>query len=462
MKRFSLGVMMAMSVLVVHQASALDVTVMNSGDWSSTTPDAPWPGGVLPGTNDSVEITAGVVITVDVDATIGFLYGDGAALMSPDVTLTVLGDTAGAYGTHQLASFDASAAGNTVIYRGNSFWAKRTDYYNLEFAGAGDFYNGPIPGSAAVPMHIAGNMTLSGTNVAVQQGADISINGNLSMLGATNKWDTSSFNLVVGGDTSVTGTRALLVDLDGASGTNIFEGNVTVGPSALAWNVSDVIQWSVGGSLTNLGLIAGRGYGSITFAGNGVIGGNPITLPTITVSGSYLVGTTITLLTNTPTLTGTLIFDLAMTNKLMLRSYPTNLLTLYYDSNLEVVNSGAAPTVGSVYTFFGATNFDGTFTSISLPTLDPGLSWSDQLLTSGSFAVVGDNAGSPILIPSAAGSQLTLTWDSDLFPGYHIQVQTNAIGIGGDWIDTPSGTVSPYVTGIDPANTAVFYRLAKP
>src|SRR4029077_17526309 len=135
--------------------------------------------------------------------------------------------------------------------------------------------------------------------------------------------------------------NGLLLDLDGALGSDYFAGDVTVNPSATGgWNVSDVRRWVVGGSLTNNGLIAGgKGYGSIAFNGTGIITGKPFTLPTLTIGGTYMIGTTITLWTNPPTLAGTLIFDLARTNQLFLKSYPTNPLTLYYSGSLEVTNS---------------------------------------------------------------------------------------------------------------------------
>ncbi|MGC3957276.1 MAG: hypothetical protein QM813_04705 [Verrucomicrobiota bacterium] len=284
---FGITVAALAALLVVPSGHAADITATGSGNWSSTVPDAPWPDGIVPGTNDSVDVESPFTITVDTDTTCAFLYGSGTVTLASGVKLDILGDLAGAQGAQQLAVLDATATGCTVNYHGNPFWAKRTDYYHLIFSGAGDFYNGIIPGSPAVPMNIAGNMLISGTNVAVQQGADITIGGNLTITGATNKWDTSSFFLTVKSNTSLTGFRALLVDLDGALGSNYFTGNMTVGASVLAWNISDVTQWALGGSLTNQGLIAGKGYGSIDFKGAGIITGNTLKLPTITVSGSY-------------------------------------------------------------------------------------------------------------------------------------------------------------------------------
>ncbi len=446
----------------ISQSLAAEISPTGDGNWSSTVPDAPWPGGILPATNDGVYFSSPYTITVDSNATCAYLDGDGTVTLAAGATLNVLGDPGGGLGAQTLQTLNATAAGCTVDYKGNPFWAKRTDYYNLTFSGSGNFYNGVIPGSGAVPMNIAGDMTLSGTNVAVQEGADIDIGGNLLILGATNKWDSSSYNLTVHSNTFLTGVRALLVDLDGATGLNNFMGDVTVGSNAFAWNVSDVIYWQVGGNLTNLSLIAGKGYGSITFAGNGKITGKPITLPTITVSGTYLIGTTITLITNTPTLTGTLLFDLAQTNQLVLKAYPSNPLTLYYSGNLNIINSGAAPVSGSTYKFFSATNFDGSFASTTFPALSDGLSWVDNLLLGGSISVSGSPVGSPTLSLSRNNLTVTLSWDSATFPGYSVQARTNSAGIGnGGWAATGSGTSSPFVTTVNPSGPPVFYRLVK-
>ena len=438
---------------------AADIKASGSGNWFSTVPGAPWPNGVVPRTNDSADVESPFVVTVDSTVTCAYLHGSGTVTLAPGVTLNILGDASDAFGAQQLAVLNATAAGTTVNYRGNSFWAKRTDYYNLVFSGHGDFYNGSIFGSNAVPMNIAGDMILSGTSISVQQGADISIGGNFMLLGLSNKWDSSSFYLTVGSNTVVTGARALLMDLDGSLGSNYLGGNVIVGPTSLAWNIADGTQWGVGGSLTNLGVISGTGHGSISFDGTGIITGKPLKLPTIAVNGTYRIGTTILLTNNTPILNGTLIFDIATTNQLVLQSDPSNPLTLFYSGNLEVVNSGPAPAPGNNYTLFSALGFGGGFDSTSFPNLPTGLSWVDNLAASGSISV---EAVVPVITLSRNNQILTLSWDSGAFPGYSVEVQTNSLGIGTNWIPTGSGTISPFATTLDPGSPPVFFRLAKP
>lgn len=454
------------SLLFPSLSRAADIAATGSGNWSSTVPDAPWPGGIVPSTNDSVEVDSPYTVLVDTNVTVAYIYsvfGDtaGTVTLAPGTTLTVVGDTAGAFETQTLAVLNATAPGCTVVYTGNCFWAKRTDYYNLVMsnstATSSDFYNGGIPGYDATAMHIYGDMTIVGSN-KVQQGADVLVDGNL-ILGTNSSWDASSFKLIVKSNTFVAG---LLLDGDGALGTNYFMGNMTINPSTKGgWNVSDVTQWAVGGNLTNNGRIAGGlGYGSISFNGTGVITGTAFKIPTITINGTYTIGTTITLTTNTPTLKGTMVFDLANTNQLILQSLGTNFATLYYDGGLKIVNSGATPAPGKKYTLFNAIAYDGTFVSTNFPALPAGLSWVDNTRTDGSISVVGSALGSPKLNLTAAGTALQLSWDSTTYPGYVVLAQTN--GLGGTWKAAGSTSVSPFNTTINPANPAVFYRLYHP
>jgi hypothetical protein len=463
------SLLIACAVSFACAMHADDITATGSGDWESTVPDAPWPNGVVPGTNDSVDVEDPFVVTVRSNAAAAYIYGSGTVVMAANALLNI-DDPIGANGNAGIANFDASAPGNTVLFSNNPFWAKHQDYYNLVFSNTTttnliDFYNGYVNSEdPAAAMTIAGDMTVIG-KIKVQQGDDFTILGNL-VLGTNAQWDCSSFNLNVTSNTFIGG---LMLDLDGASGSNYFGGNVLVSSNAVGWNVSDVVQWGVGGSLTNQGLIVGKGYGSITFSGSGVITGKPIKLPTIGVSGNYLIGTTITLTTNTPTLTGTLNFDLANTNQLVLLTYGTNLMTLYYAGNLNVINSGPTPTAGKTYKFFSATNYNGAFDSTSYPTLPSGLYWIDNLLTSGSITVGGSGPVSIVITSSQynpATHQFTLTWTSTPDATYSLQYSTNLITdpFANNILATgiPSGGSQTTDTVTVPASNAGFFRVSQP
>lgn len=439
---------------------AADITATGSGNWSSTVPDAPWPGGIVPGVNDDIDVESPNVVTVDTNEVIQYIYGSGSVIMAPNVTLNVVGDASGANGTQALTNLDASALGNTVIFSGNPFWAKHQKYYNLIFSNTVstsqlDFYNGNIavPGDNAVAMAIAGNMSVIG-KIKVQQGDDFTINGDL-VLQSNGTWDCSSYNLTVLGNTTIGG---LMLDLDGALGSNYFGGSVTVTSNSLGWNVSDVTNWVLGASLTNNNLIAGTGFGCINFIGSGIItGSKPLTIPTMTVTGTYAVATTITLITNTPTLNGTLIFDLARTNQIVLL---TNAGTaLYYSGNLNVINSGPPPSAGNTYKLFNAPSYGGTFAATNFPSLPAGLSWIDNTLLNGSI-MVSSGVGRPTLNIAHGVNSVILSWDAATFPGFHVQAKTNGVG---NWSNLSGGTASPLSVSTTAGNNqAVFFRLANP
>ena len=444
-----------LSVLLFATLShAADITATNNGNWGDPTI---WMGGAVPGINDDADIPVNINVIVNTNASVQYIYDNGTVTMAAGATLNIVGDPAGAEGTYQLGSLDTSAVGNTVIYSGNPFWAKHQNYYNLVFSNSvatnqQDFFNGVVNSQdPAAAMTIAGSMTVIG-KIKVQQGADITVDGNLT-IGTNSSWDCSSFNLTVTGNTVVTG---LLLDLNGALGTNNFLGNMTVNHSAAGgWNLGDVIYWNVGGSLTNNGLIAGIGYASIAFNGTGNIAGSAIKIPTLTVNGTYTIGTTITLTTNTPTLNGTLVFDLANPQKIIL---PANVGTsLYYSGNLNVINSGPPPTSGATYQFFNAPSYGGAFTSTSFPSLPAGLSWVDNTLVNGSIAVQ-TGGGRPTLGIASSGGLVTLSWDTTTFPGFHVQAQTNWTG----WVNPVGGTVSPFSIPIGPVNQTVVFRLSNP
>jgi len=447
---------------------AADITATGSGNWSSTNADAPWPNGVVPGTNDDADIESPYSVTVDTNITVQYIYGSGAVTVAPNMTLNILGDAAGAYGTAQLKTLNATASGCTVIYSGNPFWANQCDYYNLEFCNTNyvdpyppyypvQFFNNFSSSLGPTSMTIAGNMTVIGyVGVQLGLGTTFTINGNLT-LGSNCFWDCSSGNLVVVSNTILGG---IMKDLDGANGSNSFGGNFTVSAPTGDWELGDVVTWGIGGSLTNEGEINGTGYASISFDGTGEIGGNPVTIPTLTINGTYDIATTITLTTNTPTLNGTLVFDLANPGEFIFPAYVGT--SFYYAGNLTVIDSGAAPAPGGYYQFFNAPSFGGAFNAISYPNLPAGLSWNDNTFSDGSISVSGEIIGAPTLALTGSGGILTLSWDSTTYPGYHVVTTTNLAGPAAAWVDTGSGTVSPYATPINPTNGAVFFRLSNP
>jgi len=485
------------------------ITATGSGNWSSTIPDQPWPGGIVPGTNNGVNVLSGINITVDTTNAIcqfiyssdnvpGYNISSGTVTLAPGSTLTISGQNEG-WGTQTLGVLNATATNCTVNYQGNAFWAQRCNYYNLVFSGWGDFYNGDIPNYGGVAMTIFGNFSVIGTNIPADQiglysgvnvetGSNVTVLGDLT-IGVNDAYDCSDSITWVAGNTYCAG---LLWDKDATYGSNYFGGNLTILPSSMlitnsnntllikmgvaavygGWDVADVAQWAVGGNLTNNGLIGfGTNYGTIFFNGTGIIAGsNAFTIPTMVINGTYEIADTITLTTNAPTINGTVVFDLANTNQIVLNA-GTNWFWYTTNGTLDVINSGAAPVAGNSYTLF-VTNgmagggYGGGFSNISLPSLSPGLFWVNELLTNGSIVVGGNGGGgSPTLTMSRTGSTLNLTWSTSTYPGYQVYTLTNSAGVitnlSHSWQATGSNT-SPATFTINPNGPPTFFRLRNP
>src|SRR5437016_5989610 len=130
----SLTVFIVLTALCVIPGRAATISATGSGNWDSTTPNAPWPGGAVPAATDNVIIGAGFTVTVASPASVnnltvngtgvcqnnssltasGNISGSGTLAQGASATLTVAGATSG------LTILDATASGNTVNYTGNA------------------------------------------------------------------------------------------------------------------------------------------------------------------------------------------------------------------------------------------------------------------------------------------------------------------------------------------------------
>ena len=146
--------------------------------------------------------------------------------------------------------------------------------------------------------------------------------------------------------------------------------------------------------------------------------------------------------------------------------------SIVYGGTLVVTNLGdTAYANGSsnVFRLFKITgnNISGSFTSITLPALPAYEFWKTNLTLDGSIALVNTNApintSPPPIQFSLNGTQLTLSWPTNL--GWILQSQTNSLGVGlyTNWVDVAgSASQTTAVITNNPANPTVFYRLRLP
>ena len=440
----ALAVLTMLSALFLGVSRAATIVATGSGNWSSTTPGAPWPGGVVPASTDNATVNTPHTVTVDTTATIDYISGSGTLAMAPNATLNVTGATGGT--GVSVATLNASATGNTVNYQGNAYFTKYTTYYNLIWSG----YGGPFVTS---PLTVLNDFTMSGSNGGQAGSGGLFVGHDLSV-GPGCNWDISCAAIAVTNNTLVRG----ILRIGCGSGNIAHFKNVTVN-SGGTFNLGDTIRATISGNLTNNGTITGTGHASIHFTGTGqIIGASPVSPPTVSFEGITTIRDALNL-TFTPDFVGTVVFDLADPKKVTCAG------TLYFGNELTVINTGGALTSGSSYQLFSAPSYNDpyTFATINLPALAPGLSWVDNLTKTGTISITGTaGGGSPTISLLNSGGSLTLSWDDATFPGYTVQAQTNSAGAGisGNWINTGNGT--PYTVPIDPANPSVFFRLVHP
>lgn len=126
-------------------------------------------------------------------------------------------------------------------------------------------------------------------------------------------------------------------------------------------------------------------------------------------------------------------------------------------ASLSVNNDGPPLVLGNSFKLFSQ---PVSFTSVSLPPLDAGLAWQNNLAVNGSIQVVVPSATPPTLVVTQTGNTLNFTWTDASF---HLQSQTNSLtaGLSGVWHDYPGGGTSGVNVTVNPANPTVFFRLSQ-
>jgi autotransporter-associated beta strand protein len=254
------------------------------------------------------------------------------------------------------------------------------------------------------------------------------------------------------------------------SATNVYSGSTTIGGGTLALGIHGSINNSPtidvqSGSVFDVSAVSGgytlgasqnlRGIGSVVgnVTANGSVTPGETGIGTLTFSGSLVLAGTTTMEINRDTSPNT---DLIVAN------------SLTYGGSLVVNNIGSNPQAGDIFDLFDWTTRSGSFGSITLPTLDPGLSWdTSNLSVNGTITVssgTGVNTGRTNLTFFVSGSTLDISWPAD-HTGWRLQSQTNPVSVGlrSNWFDIPGSTMTNHVVmPVTPANGSVFYRMVYP
>jgi autotransporter-associated beta strand protein len=218
------------------------------------------------------------------------------------------------------------------------------------------------------------------------------------------KIDTAGFNVTVGqalqhsaisGDSATDGgltkNGAGILTL---GNTNTYTGNTIINTGTLALGSAGSIascrsiSVAVGAvfavSAVTGGFTVGAGQ---TLSGGGSVNG------AVAINGTIAPGNSVTIgmltLSNAPTLNGVTLMKINRNNGTPLNDQivlPSGGIT--YGSTLIVTNIGASLTAGDNFHIFAATNYNGTFATLNLPSLGTGLAWNTNALTNGMLSVI--------------------------------------------------------------------------
>ena len=211
---------------------------------------------------------------------------------------------------------------------------------------------------------ITGDAVVGGASTVSTLTVNVTGSGAISYGGALGGTGSNANNLAL----AKTGTGALTL-----AGVNTYTGATTITSGTLLVN----------GSLANTSTtVAAAG----TLSGTGSIAGSVISNGTLAPGVNGIGSLTIS---GTLTLSGTSAFALNKTGTTLTNDLVQGLTGVTYGGTLNVTSTGDALTAGDTFSLFNSTNYAGSFTSINLPTLGTGLTWStSQLGVNGTVKVI--------------------------------------------------------------------------
>lgn len=351
----------------------------------------------------------------------GLKFSTGTSIYHLQGGTLQVGGTDGIQASTGTYNFDLSGgtvkvAGSNLTTQVNGTLATGTTT-TLDSNGFSGAWSGNLSGSGSLAKIGSGAFTLSGTNT---YGGSTSITTGTLALGANTALPSSTALSVANGATLAVGTAyASAGSLTGAGAVTFNGGGLTVG--------SDNTDTLFSGTISGSGSLSKNGTGTLTLSGsnsyahttvasgklivaasvgNSAIGTGVFTVgPSATFAGSGNVAASLT------TMQGTLlpgdagVATLNFANSLTLAGTSILQLDLASAGNYDQLFIGGTfttggalsvsllngydPVTGTSFHLFNTTNpIAGTFSSVSLPSLDAGLSWdTTSLYTSGTLAV---------------------------------------------------------------------------
>ncbi len=347
-------------------------------------------------------------------------------------------------------SISQSGSFNTLLIT-NGGAVEAANAYVGQFAGSGNLLS-------------VGNGTFTVTNATsdavldVRRGSAVFNGGNITADQLVLNNDTGSPD-ALGTFTFNTGTlnaRAATV----ANGSLFTVGN---GSSPATYNMS--------GSITNRHSFA-DGFNvpaNATLTGNGTITGTLVISSGGTLSPGASIGKII--MNDAPYLLGTVAMEISKTGSTLTNDQIQVTGPFVAGGALTVSKIGAtALASGDSFKLFNAGSYFGSFSSITLPSLAPGLSWTNTLSLDGTIAVTGTAIVLPPAISSVTknGTNLSFNVTGGAAGGsWNLLTSTNVALPLTSWITNNSGVFDGagnvnFTNGINPTEPQRFFRLKTP
>jgi fibronectin-binding autotransporter adhesin len=342
-----------------------------------------------------------------------------------------------------LADCDASVIGENssgsnnvaVLADPGSRWLNA---FSLQVGGAGSgnqcwITNGALAQAGGV---ILGAQASSSNNLLHVQGAtlivtNVSNNGTLDIRRGT--------NVLVSGLVAV--ERLLLTNAAGGFDLRggLFSAESSTISNGLAFRIGDGVSAATF-TLAGNGLHDWAGATLRVVSSNAVLAGNGSIVGALVVTNGGILspGTSVgkIILSNSPSLQGTVFMELSRTGISLANDQIQVLSNLTFAGTLTVTNLGPdALVLGDQYKLFDAPGFAGNFANVNLPALASGLAWTNKLLVNGSIEVV---AGP---VPT-----LYVTNLASLGPGTLRQALSDNLALGGGYTILFSSNLNGTIT----------------
>jgi T5SS/PEP-CTERM-associated repeat protein len=300
--------------------------------------------------------------------------------------------------------------------------------------------------------------------------------------------------LVVDGGTLRVTNVSLNGTLDVRRGTNVLNAGLVEADRLLATNAQGFFELN-GGTLRTAGttinngraFTVGTGTSTATFqllggthsfanflvlgnntslTGNGTVTGTPIIMVGSTLSPGASIGV---LHFNTPPLLqGTTLMEISKNGTTLTNDQIGVTGTLTYGGTLTVTKLGpTALAAGDNFKLFDATSYAGTFTTLNLPPLNAGLTWTNKLLVDGSIAVItGGQPGFASI--SLSGTNVIISGtNGTVGADYTVLTATNVALPLSNWVSIVTNQFNAgggfsFTNGIPPGEPQRFFLLRTP